>query len=128
MKSLVWPYIYDKYNSLLRDNHTKKNDSPGDVTESNTAKNNTSVIADAIRAQTTELAASIQAMKDLVSSLEKDQQSRADVSMEDRIAINDVRKELQQFAETLHEYELHLIFDETLLYTHSTIYCVLFVS
>ena len=95
VKSLVWPFIYDKCASWrgvgsIDDGRSAKEEA---------ASSDVAAVADAIRAQTAEMASSIQALKELVSGLD---QQRPE-SPEDHLTAAELRQELRGIAHSLNE-------------------------
>lgn len=90
VKSLVWPFVHNKYSAWRRDSQGEAAASPSNATAD---------VADAIRAQTAELASSIKAIKELVTKLDLERLP----SHDDHLTAAELRQELRDFASTLNE-------------------------
>jgi hypothetical protein len=102
VKSLVWPFVADKYTSW-RSNRAasiapyNRNDADGATLPSGST--NVNAVADAIRAQTAELASSIESLKALIAGLDK----KRPASPEEKITASEIRQELHTIAASLNE-------------------------
>lgn len=96
LKTLFWPYLHDKY-TAWRGVPSPPEPEPASV---GVPPSEVAAVADAIRAQTAELASSIEALKALVAGLDK---QRTDETPEDRITAGELRQELSTIASTLNE-------------------------
>jgi hypothetical protein len=100
VKSLVWPYVHDAWNSWRGSKNNeeiiKKETGDGEGTNKEVA----TAVAEAIRAQTMELTSSIEALKELVCSLKQNSES---ASVEEKVTAADLRQELHSIAASLGE-------------------------
>ncbi len=94
VKSLVWPFVSDKYTAWRGRGTEASGDAAG------TPPSDVAAVADAIRAQTAEMAASIKALRELVEGLES---SRRPYSPEDHVTAAELRGELRAIAASLNE-------------------------
>lgn len=103
VKSLVWPFVADKYTAWKGTSSTSistrtRNDAdlassaPGSSSDVN-------AVANAIRAQTAELASSIDELKALIADLDK----KRPASPEDKVTASELRQELHTIAASLNE-------------------------
>ena len=92
-KSLFWPYLSDKY-TAWRGVTPSRIAEPSTSATASLPPSEITAVADAIRAQTAELASSIEALKTLAASLDK---------RNDDIPAKELRQELSNIASTLNE-------------------------
>jgi hypothetical protein len=100
-KSLAWPLLRDKYNAWKRSGQTDDvNPSGSDGPAISSSVTDVAAVAEAIRAQTAELAASIAAIKQLAEGLQSTQRAS---SPEEHLTVSDLRQELRSFATSLND-------------------------
>lgn len=98
VKSLVWPFVADKY-TAWRGTSSISPQNRNDLAGSAAGSSDVNAVADAIRAQTAELASSIEALKALVAGLDKERPA----SPEDKVTASEIRQELHTIAASLNE-------------------------
>lgn len=101
VKSLVWPSVHDAWKSWRGSKNdeemlAKKETRDGEGTNNQVA----TAVAEAIRAQTMELTSSIEALKELVCSLQQNSES---ASVEEKVTAAELRQELHSIAASLGE-------------------------
>lgn len=104
VKSLVWPFVADKYTSWRSSRSTSiapytRNDADVASLPSGSSSADVNAVADAIRAQTAELASSIDALKALIAGLDKQRPA----SPEEKVTASEIRQELHTIAASLNE-------------------------
>lgn len=105
VKSLVWPYLSDAWTSWTRHRKSRSGEegmggNGASEEEANTKAEVATAVAEAIRAQTMELSSSIEALKELVNSLQQNSES---ASAEEKITAAELRQELHSIAASLGE-------------------------
>jgi hypothetical protein len=101
VKSLVWPYVHDAWKSWRaskNDEEIIKNETRDG--EGTNKEEVATAVAEAIRAQTMELTSSIEALKELVCSLQQNSES---ASVEEKVTAAELRQELHSIAASLGE-------------------------
>ena len=96
VKSLVWPFVSDKYTAWRGTATTS--DNRIDVAASASTVN-VNAVADAIRGQTAELASSIETLKSLIAGLD----TQRAASPEDKLTAAEIKQELHTIAASLNE-------------------------
>ncbi|KAG7667382.1 hypothetical protein Ndes2526B_g04100 [Nannochloris sp. 'desiccata'] len=104
VKSLVWPFVADKYTTWRGTSSTSiapynRNDDADLASSAAGSSSDVNAVADAIRAQTAELASSIEALKALIAGLDRQRPA----SPEDKVTASEIRQELHTIAASLNE-------------------------
>jgi Pex14 N-terminal domain len=102
VKSLVWPFVADKYTAWKGRSSTTSiapYNRNAEVDGALLPSTDVNAVADAIRAQTAELASSIEALKALIAGLDRQRPA----SPEDKITASEIRQELHTIAASLNE-------------------------
>lgn len=96
VKSLVWPFVSDKY-TAWRGNVTTSDNRIDEAVSASAV--NVNAVADAIRGQTAELASSIETLKSLIAGLD----TQRPTSPEDKVTAAEIKQELHTIAASLNE-------------------------